>query len=322
MNFETLFIIVIFLSIFFYYIMTQNCRNIKKETFSQLKNINIKNNTKRNKKKNSHKKYEEGFQNQLENNNLLNNKKSVLKLFYSKTCPHSMNFIPIWEKLKQMKKENIEFESVEGDSDENDEFIKYNIKHLPTIILQFEGKTDFNVYKGDRSIKDIITFLRLNGINLNTTILEGFKINRNLGDDDNNYICDYSSPFEFEKGVFNFENGKFKLKIKGDVIHEIDEDKEEDTFPVYMLVSFFIDKLRNDGLNDDDIAYELNKCNIKKFLKNLKYGLCYNNTIEKLKKLYKDSIVDLEKINLIEKKVCNNDNFIIKKQFDRKSLQN
>ena len=44
MDFETLFIIVIFLSMFFYYVMTQNCGNAGKETFSQIKNISVKNN--------------------------------------------------------------------------------------------------------------------------------------------------------------------------------------------------------------------------------------------------------------------------------------
>ena len=188
MDFETLFIIVIILSMFFYYVMTQNCSDTSKEGFSKFKNISIKNNTKRNNLNlnlnKSNNQIKEGFQNEQTNNNLINDNNAVLMFFYSKTCSHCINFIPTWEKLKKMKTPGIEFKSIEGDSDDNDNFIKYNIKYLPTIILQFENKQDFNVYKGDRSIDDIIKFVRLNGINLNTTVLEGFQNNKN-GD----YYC-------------------------------------------------------------------------------------------------------------------------------------
>jgi len=298
MEFETLFIIVIILSMFFYYVMTQNCGNTSRSTFSQLK---------------------EGFQNeQTDNNNLMNDNNAVLMFFYSKTCSHCINFIPTWEKLKKMKTPGIEFKSIEGDSDDNDNFIKYNIKYLPTIILQFEGMEDFNVYKGDRSIDDIIKFVKSNGINLNTTILEGFENSENSG-----YNCGDNKDFEFEKGIFKLENDKFILKMKdiNDII--IDADIEEDINPVYYLVSKFIDELRKKdtyNMSDEEIGYELNKCNIKKFLKNLEYGLCYNNNIDNLKKLYKNSESDMIKLQLLDKKVCSNDNYIIKKSFDITSI--
>jgi len=293
--------------------MTYNCRKAGNEHFAQLKNMQIQNNTKRHMNTNMNMNME-GFQNQPSNNNLENDSKAVLMLFYSKTCPYSIDFIPTWEKLKKMKTPSIKFENIEGDSDDNDAFIKYNIKYLPTLILQFEEKTDFDVYKGDRTIDDIIKFVRLNGINLNTTILEGFV----GGDGDGGYICNVYEDFDFEKGIFKLEedsnggNKRFTLKMK-DFNDEVNVDNE-DINPVYYLVSKFINILRDsDKLSDDEIAYELNKCNIKKFLKNLEYGLCYNNTIQALKKQYKNNKDELANIELIEKKVCDNDNYIIKK---------
>ena len=311
MNFETLFIIVIFLSLLFYYIMTHNCRHFKNEMFSQLKNIVVKNNSGN---RVNHKKVE-GFQNQISDNNLITDNKGVLMLFYSKTCPNCMDLIPIWEKLKKMKTSSIKFKSIEGDNDDEDAFIKYNIKYLPTIILQFEGKKDFNVYRGDRSIEDIIQFVRLNGINLNTTSLEGF-----LNYESKGYMCDYTPGSVFEKGKFKLNGDKLILTIKNHVYEytipdNVDTGKINPVY-IYSAVSNFIKELRDQGKNEDEIAYELNKCNIKKFLKNLEYGLCYNNSIDKLKTFHKDSKSDLININLIDKKGCSNDNYIIEKQYD------
>ena len=276
MDFETLFIIVIILSMFFYYVMTNNCGNSSKEQFSKLKNISVKNYTNRNiLNKKTDTTLKEGFQNNKIDNNLINNNNNAtLIFFYSKTCPHCINLIPTWEKIKKMKTENIEFKSIEGDSDANDDFIKYNIKYLPTIILQFEGKKDFNVYKGDRSIDDIIKFVRLNGINLNTTILEGFENNNS---ENKGYICNNNE--NFEKGIFTVENNEFILKMlkiekennENPVYEEIDRKEVIDEDPiniVYYLVSLFIDKLRDKetfNMSEEDIAFELNKCNIKKF---------------------------------------------------------
>jgi len=331
MEFETLFIIVIILSLFFYYVMTHNCRNAEKDFFTEkmekIKNIKIKNKRIRN--------VEEGFQ--IQSNNLKNDTKSTLIFFYSKTCPYCIDFIPTWEKLKKMKTSNIEFESIEGDSDDTDAFIKYNIKYLPTLILQFEGKKDFNVYKGDRTIDDIIKFVRLNGVNLNTTILEGF-INNNSENNNNNksqneeeeneeegkiYECKTYDDFKFEKGIFKLEKDSQNKETYSLEMNNISGIKNNHIFyaskidngvnPVYFLVSKFIDELRNKpyNMNDEDIAYELNKCKIKRFLKNLDFGLCYNNVINELKETYKNDIEHLNKIELIEKKICIDDNYII-----------
>ena len=120
-----------------------------------------------------------------------------------------MNFIPTWNKLTNMKVNTVEFKEIEGDSDNNDDFIKYNIKYLPTIIIQFENENDFTVYKGDRSIKDIIDFTRLNGIILNTSILEGIEGFQNNEDD-----------FTFEKGIFSYDEtmNEYQLKLEDKTI--------------------------------------------------------------------------------------------------------
>ena len=54
-------------------------------------------------------------------NLLLDTKPKKIILFYSKSCPYSMEFIPTWEKLKLMKdfSKTISFEAIEeGDDDD------------------------------------------------------------------------------------------------------------------------------------------------------------------------------------------------------------
>jgi thiol-disulfide isomerase/thioredoxin len=324
---EQYIIIVLVCILLFYYVFNQKKNDLSaNDTFTTINNLKIKSDSSR---------YEinpiikEGFQ------NLIDNKNANIILFYSKKCENSMNFIPTWNKLNKMKVNNVEFKEIEGDSDNNDDFIKYNIKYLPTLIIQFENENDFTVYKGDRSIKDIIDFTRLNGIILNTSILEGIEGFQNNEDD-----------FSFETGIFSYdeENNEYQLKIKDKTIkfvYDLTNKKynfistnefgnnitlknySESHNPTFGLVSWFIDYLKSIDKTDNEIVYELNKINTKKFIKHLDYGLCYDNKISRLKSYYKNnenyensenSKQIIDKLTLLNDKVCNTDYYIRKKK--------
>ena len=324
---EQYIIIILVCILFFYYIIkminrekyTNHINNI-----NNINNINLKSNNARYK---LHPQIKEGFQ------NLINNEKATLTLFYSKTCSHCIDLIPIWEQLKGMNKKNdyLSFKELESDNDENDSFVKYNIKYLPTIILQFENKSDFTVYKGDRTLNDIIKFIRLNGIIIeHNNNIESFA-NNNSG----------NTKFDFEKGIFDYnkDNNTYSLETdigrvkfvyntntkKYDFV--IEKQDEQDTTienynegynPTFGLVSYFIDELKQMKMTESQIIIELNKLETKKFIKHLDNGICYDNKIEHLKSHYKsknhDDYDEIEKkLTLIDERVCNTDNYIRQK---------
>lgn len=212
-----------------------------------------------------------------------NKNKKYIYLFYSKKCIHSMNFIPIWEKLKTLKDYSnlVEFRDVEETEDEDDEFIKYNIKQMPTIIIQNENERDFTVYKGSRTLEDIVEFLKLKtSINLNKNDLEGF------------------SNFSFDGEYYKVETDKFKQSIHKDF---------QNTHPLFSLIISF---LHNNKNNDNEpLEKNINLLKLKEnkdFLKCNKNGIC--SEIEELKTIYKDSEENMKLINLINEVVCIDDN--------------
>ena len=78
-------------------------------------------------------------------NQIINNTKKYIYLFYSTDCKHSMDFIPTWETLKTLKDYSnlVAFRDVEASNDINDDFIKYNIKQMPTIVIQNENERGY-----------------------------------------------------------------------------------------------------------------------------------------------------------------------------------
>jgi thiol-disulfide isomerase/thioredoxin len=316
---EQYIIIILVCILFFYYIIKMVNREKYTKYINNITNVNLKSNNARYK---LHPQIKEGFQ------NLINNKKATFTLFYSKTCSHCIDLIPIWEQLKSMNKKNdyLTFKELESNNDNNDSFIKYNIKYLPTMILQFENKSDFTVYKGDRTLNDIIKFIRLNGIIIeqyNNISIESFA-NKNSG----------KTKFDFEKGIFDynndtntysleteigrvkFVNGVFFIETPDGITTEtpITNYSEGDN-PTFGLVSYFIDELKQMKMTESQIIIELNKLNTKKFIKHLDNGICYDNKIEHLKSHYKskndNDYDDIEKkLTLIDERVCNSDNYI------------
>lgn len=87
----------------------------------------------------------------------------ILKYFYMTSCPHCIDFNPIWEKLKtKVENEKINVTLVKYNISDNGEGSEqaalYNVKGAPTIILD---KNDVhNEYNGNRSVDDIIKFIK------------------------------------------------------------------------------------------------------------------------------------------------------------------
>ena len=208
-------------------------------------------------------------------------------LLYSKTCSHSISFIPVWQKLKQLKKENVEFIEIENTDDKNDLFSKYNIKYVPTLIVQYDNKKDFHVYQGNRTLENVLEFLKLKGVHLDETLLEGFE-NHN-----NNYG---SIGFDKERNEYYVITPRIKLYI----------NKNNDTIdPLFSILLTYIEQLKERGITTKkEILDELNKKEIKEIIKDRKIGLCHR--IKEIENMYQNSPSNLQQLKSINNNVCKN----------------
>lgn len=97
-------------------------------------------------------------------NEVANNKKHSIILYYADWCPHCLFFKPTWNKLYEQFKNSrsIQFIQVEY-NDINNVPIKYrkNIRGFPTIQLIKEGKI-ISEYNGNRDINSISDFINFN----------------------------------------------------------------------------------------------------------------------------------------------------------------
>lgn len=83
-----------------------------------------------------------------------------LILFYTNWCKHSINFLPVWEKLSQVIKSNkINLIKIEC-SERKDMCKQFNVKQFPTVKL-FYNKSIYD-FNGERSVKNLIAFLKEN----------------------------------------------------------------------------------------------------------------------------------------------------------------
>ena len=100
--------------------------------------------------------------------------KNELFLFYSFKSDYSMSIIPIWQKLKQLKIKNSNLEFIDVNTDKLNykliEKIKnINVNSVPNIYLK---KNDVPIkYNGNFTLKSIISFLKLNSIFINHSLL-------------------------------------------------------------------------------------------------------------------------------------------------------
>jgi hypothetical protein len=97
-----------------------------------------------------------------------------LMLFYKTSCHYCTEFLPTWYKIINDLPNNVLYEEVntEKDNKSNKKANSYNISTVPTIILTVNNTN--KIYRGDRTYKDIETFLKLNGINLVARTFEEF----------------------------------------------------------------------------------------------------------------------------------------------------
>ena len=273
MNTQYILVILVVLCLTLYHFRTQP-ENITYETVETNNNNLIKNENKNN---NSI----EGF--------------SVLKpfdivkviLLYTKTCPHCIDFIPTWQKLKQLKKENVQFVEIESGEDIDDSFAKYNVKYVPTLIVHYDNKKDFHTYKGDRTLESVLEFLKLKGVHLDETLLEGFETG----------IGSYGSiGFDKDRNEYYIITPRLKLYI----------NKNNNTIdPLFSILLTYIDQLKQNGITDKDrIIQELNKKEIKDIIKDHKIGICHR--IKEIEDMYQNSPLNLQQLKNIENNVCKN----------------
>lgn len=86
-----------------------------------------------------------------------NNSDFKLYYFYHPSCGYCIQFMPIWEKVKQNYLDN-NISTVDTSKPENENLsFYYNVNKYPTIILSTKNK---NIeYTGDRSLEDINRFI-------------------------------------------------------------------------------------------------------------------------------------------------------------------
>lgn len=98
-----------------------------------------------------------------------NKKKLNIYNFYAPWCPHSTNFLPIWNNFSEYinnnkSKYNFDINVQSIICDENmDMCTKYEIQGLPTVIYEYNGnKTKYN---NARTVESLIKFIDENYIN-------------------------------------------------------------------------------------------------------------------------------------------------------------
>lgn len=129
--------------------------------------------------------YKEGFQsmnpdmdmgNSNSNSNSISNSKSPdtivsylnktnivkLMLFYKIKCSYCSQFLPIWYQIINNLPNTATYEEIDCDNDIK-KANEYKISTVPTLILLVNNEQ--KIYMGDRSYKDILRFLRNNGVN-------------------------------------------------------------------------------------------------------------------------------------------------------------
>jgi thiol-disulfide isomerase/thioredoxin len=92
-------------------------------------------------------------------------------LFYKPSCPYCSEFMPIWYKIVNNLSNNVLYEEINCEK-EYKKANEYQITSVPTIILLVNNEK--KMYMGDRNYKDIMRFLKYNGINLIERTFEEF----------------------------------------------------------------------------------------------------------------------------------------------------
>lgn len=99
-----------------------------------------------------------------------NPKKYRLEYYYMTYCPHCKDFEPIWEKLTNDKKielnelgvnEFAKYELNGSKKEDIDKVNKYKVTGAPTIILvEIDNEDKYYIYDDNRKVEDIINFIK------------------------------------------------------------------------------------------------------------------------------------------------------------------
>jgi hypothetical protein len=140
----------------------------------------------------------------------------TLYLFYSANCIHTQQFLPIWYRVKDRLPSNVNVEEHNSDDDQStNKFQKYDIKSIPSVVLDYEDNTV--IYKGDRSESDIEQFLRIYGITLNVDSNESFvDFNTNMHNNvaERLNLVNTNSKSDLDKEIAEIELTHLEADIK------------------------------------------------------------------------------------------------------------
>ena len=174
-------------------------------------------------KENSHK-YKEANKNKNNNDTIISylNKGNTVKLmlFYKASCPYCSDFMPTWYKIVNNLSNNVFHEEIECEKDYK-KANEYQITSVPTIILLVNNEK--KMYMGDRNYKDIMQFLKYNGVNLVERSFEEFEsIPTAPSANINNTFCPnvtFNSEFEVSADNYMFQifnaNGQYGYATGG-----------------------------------------------------------------------------------------------------------
>jgi len=85
------------------------------------------------------------------------NSGDVLCLYHMKTCGHCISFMPIWNKLSNKFKNDINILNIEYES-MNELDTKYHVNGFPSIIIYKNGDKflEFTTYRTEKNVNDFI----------------------------------------------------------------------------------------------------------------------------------------------------------------------
>lgn len=88
-----------------------------------------------------------------------------LMFFFMETCPHCVEFKPVWQKFLDDAKTQTFAEKlcICDISAENDSLLeKYNVSSFPTVVLVKNGDKSVTVFEGQRTLEGLVKFVNQN----------------------------------------------------------------------------------------------------------------------------------------------------------------
>lgn len=144
---------------------------------------------------------------------LSKNEKIKLLLFYIPTCPHTVKFMPIWNKIINNLPKNVLYEEIDCIKDKGKPS-EYNVTGVPTVILEINAQRF--TYVGGRTYDDVNRFLREHSINLVERSFESFgPLDEGLAPEPTNMLPTGCPLVSFDKKV-DLANDSYRFQIFSD----------------------------------------------------------------------------------------------------------